>query len=1382
MGTEKQQTILAGKSIARLDQNTQVNPVMLQQLFERTANKMPNQIALICEGKEYSYRDLDQYANQIARHLSSSGAKAQDRIGILLNRSIETYAAIIAVLKLGATYIPLDTSYPIDRINYIIDDADITLLISTEPVIAQKAEINCAQVLLDREKTDIKALSADPPKVDLPDNPENEVCYIIYTSGSTGRPKGVQIEHRSIVNFLNVVADVYGFHPDDRVFQGMSIAFDFSFEEIWTAFNAGSTLVMVPVGECSLIGGDLANFLTDNKVTVLVTVPTLLSSIEEDIPGLRLINIGGEPVPQHLVELWAKPGRRILNTYGPTETTVTATWAEMEKGKPVTIGRPLPSYMVFIADEEGQQVPNGEIGEICIGGIGVARGYVKRPDLTAKCFIPDPDAEQGSDARYYRTGDLGRYTNEGEIEYHGRADLQVKLRGYRIELSEIESVLMKSENVQAAAAAVVSISDGINELVAYVIPKLGHDIDKTKLHSLLQEHLPHYMVPAYIEPIDEFPVLTSGKIDRKALPKPGLTRLGSNKPFVAPEGEMENKVSDIWRSVLRLDKISVTNDFFTDLGGHSLLAARVVSKLREHPEFVNLSMVDFYASPTIQKLSLLAVKSEATYEINETSTVELPKTTKIKSNITWKSASFQTLALYAFFALPGAMLLGWVYLSQSLARYNAFQYNIVTYYALVAFVMSLLYFPISILLPIAAKKLLIGRFIPGRYPLWGSYYLRCWLLTAIQSMTPLGVFAGTPIINWYSRMMGAKIGKNCHIGTGSISCHDLISIGDNTSIGAGSNLPGFTITSDYIEFNTIDIGSDCYVGANSFVSINTAMGDGAMLLEQSQLASGSEVPPGHVASGSPARSSKIEKEQLQSIPGTSGTYREPDGLMHIAGFVFSAFMFLPIVPSLASVPGILLLVSIYLNPVYSSNPLVWMGGLISASVLFISSLCLLITGFKRLILPSIKPGEYPLRSMFYLRKWTVDRLVGFSLALSNALYGTLYLTPFLRMLGAKIGVRGEISTVSNITPELLTIKDEAFVADMASIGAARVYHGMMMVAPITIGNRTFIGNAALAPVGADIPDGCLIGVQSTPPKGTIDPGSSWLGLPPIYLPRRQIIEGFEEEQTFKPPLSAYALRYVYEFFRATLPPAFAYGTLAATLLLTVKGYLALGPVLLLPLLPFMYLGVSLTATFIVAALKWIFIGRYKPRIEPLWSHFVRRTEFITALYENITVPMLLGPLLGTPFSWMVLRLFGAKIAKDALLLTTYMTEFDLVEVGEKCAINSGVSLQTHLFEDRVMKMSHVRVGPGSTVGQRSVVLYDSEMKAGSQLGNLSLLMKGEVLAEGSKWEGSPAQPVSKLQEKTALPQIASENTRYRETFPASISRVVVSRSINLKDE
>jgi len=299
----------------------------------------------------------------------------------------------------------------------------------------------------------------------------------------------------------------------------------------------------------------------------------------------------------------------------------------------------------------------------------------------------------------------------------------------------------------------------------------------------------------------------------------------------------------------------------------------------------------------------------------------------------------------------------------------------------------------------------------------------------------------------------------------------------------------------------------------------------------------------------------------------------------------------------------------------------------------------------------------------------------------------------------------------------------------------------LIVAPITIGVRTFIGNSALVPVGGNIPDGCLIGVQSTPPQAAIYPGSSWLGLPPMYLPRRQVVEGYTEEQTFKPRLGAYALRYGYEFFRITLPPAFAFGILWTLYFLSQASLATLGLGFSLPLLPLFYLAPALVAILAVAALKWLLIGRYRPRFEPLWSHFVRRTELITGLYENVTTPLLLGFLLGTPFVRPMLRLLGVKLGRNVLLMTTYMSEFDLTEVGDNSAINPGVSLQTHLFEDRVMKMSYVRVGPDCTIGERSVVLYDSEMKAGARLGNLSLLMKGETLAEGSDWEGSPAQPM-----------------------------------------
>lgn len=1323
----------------------QSKPLMLQVLFERTADARPQSIAVISSAKEYTYDELERYANRIAHHLRAGGVQAGDHVGILLKRSIETYATIIAVLKLGAAYVPLDTSFPKDRISYIAKDAGLSVLVSTESIEARRAVTCCRQVLLDIEKASIADQPEYRPDLKISGQPEREICYIIYTSGTTGRPKGVEIEHRSVVNLIEAATEVYGIRPDDRVFQGFTIAFDFSIEEIWTTFYAGATLVDGPADAGSRIGSDLARFLIENGVTVLGAVPTMLSMMDIDIPGLRLIKVGGEPCPQSLVDRWARPGRLFLNTYGPTETTITATCAQLKPGRPVTIGKPLPGYKVVIADETGRPVSKGEVSEIYIGGIGVARGYVNRPDLTAERFIPDPEAGQSPDARLYRTGDLGRYTESGDIEYHGRADLQIKLRGYRMELSEIESIILKSGDVQASAVALVTLPDGAEELVAYVAPRPGHSVDPSELHDILHRYLPPYMVPAYLELVDDLPLLASGKIDRKALPVPGLTRLSSNKPFIPPAGDIEDLIAEIWKSVLKLPQISATDDFFMDLGGHSLTAAYIVSKLREQPAFTRLAMADFYANPTVQKLAVQAANPD-----EHLSAADLPQDQAEAHwsgpKISWKFITGQSLALYAMLGVPGLMLVIWLSLSQSLSRGTGLLQYMLVDYVLIGTLLYLLYTPTSIVLAVAAKRLLIGKFKPGQHALWGSAYLRWWIVGRIQGLVPLFLFAGSPIMVWYCRLMGAKIGRNCYIGTRDVFSYDLITLGDGTSIGSGAHMLGYSAERGRIEYGQIDIGRDCFVGANSVLGINTKMGDGSILMEQSQLPPGTTLQTGWVASGSPALATPINQSHpLMPISKTEGF--EP-GLWLTAGFLASGLLFLPLLPLVAAIPGILL--EIRLNSTYGSNAWTWIFGLISAGAVFVVTLCLLIAVCKRLILSNVQPGVYPLQSGFFLRKWTVDKLVELSLMLNNAQYATLYIASFLRMLGAKVGARGELSTVSNITPELLTIKDEAFVADMASIGPARVWRGMLMVAPITVGVRTFIGNAALIPVGTSIPDGSLIGVQSTPPLTTIEPGSSWLGLPPIFLPHRQIIEGYSEGQTFRPRKGAYALRYFYEFFRTVMPPAFGFATIWAVYLASQASLADLGLKLSLPLLPIFYIVLALGATLAVTAFKWLLIGRYRPRFEPLWSHFVRRVEFVTGLYENVAVPQLLGFLTGTPLIRPMLRLFGARIGGRVLLLTTYMSEFDMVEIGDDCAINPQVSLQTHLFEDRVMKMSTIHIGPSCTVGERSVVLYDSEMKEGAHLGNLSLLMKGETLAKDSNWDGSPARPMCRAEDHGVL--------------------------------
>ncbi len=442
---------------------------------------------------------------------------------------------------------------------------------------------------------------------------------------------------------------------------------------------------------------------------------------------------------------------------------------------------------------------------------------------------------------------------------------------------------------------------------------------------------------------------------------------------------------------------------------------------------------------------------------------------------------------------------------------------------------------------------------------------------------------------------------------------------------------------------------------------------------------------------------------------------------------------LELLPLAAALPGLLFAFS------FADGDPAW--GLAAAPIAglsFVLTTCALIAAGKRLVLWRVRPGTYPSYSLFGLRKWLVDKLMMSSLSLTNTLYGTLYTLPWLRLLGAKVGPRAEVSTVSNIDPDLLVLGRESFVADLAVIGAARYHAGRIALGPTQLGCRCFVGNAALVPGDTHLADGTLLGVHSVPPAAPAAPGTAWLGSPAIFLPRRQNSGAFGEDVTYHPPRRLVAARLAVEFFRVVLPPTL----LSATVLLATMAACRLALVLpLLPLMavvPLLYLASALFVVGSVVAMKWLTVGRYRPRVEPQWSHFVWRTELITGVYEGAAVPALLHSLTGTPLLPLFLNLFGARIGRRVYLETTFLTEFDLVAVGDDAAIGGLTALQTHLFEDRVMKMSALTVGPACTVGPRAVVLYDSSMGAGAELDGLSLLMKGESLPPDSHWHGIPA--------------------------------------------
>jgi len=1316
----------------------------LAALFERQVAARPDQLAVVCGSDQVTYAELDQRANQMAGFLESRGVSAGDSVAFLLPRSIEVYPVLLGILKAGAAYVPLDPEYPADRVGFILSDCRARAMVTTRDLSIKAVGFQGTIVLLDDEREAIASATMQRPTSG--GGAPEDLCYVIYTSGTTGRPKGVQIEHRSACHLVRSEGLLFQVRPEDRVYQGFSIAFDASVEEVWLAFHAGATLV-VGTAEMVHAGPALARLLSEAGVTVLSCVPTLLAMMEGDIPSLRLLILGGEACPPDIVRRWWRPGRRVFNTYGPTEATVIATYAECHPAKGVTIGKPLDGYLVCVIDDRLQPVPAGTPGELCIGGIGLARGYVGRPELTREKFITL--ASNGAPAgRFYRTGDLVRVNHAGDLEFLGRIDTQVKIRGFRVELSEIEAVLMESPGVAAAAVALREDVRGISNLVGYVVPRPGAIPDPDALRTALRARLPAYMVPATIEPIAALPSLPSGKIDRQALPAPGSIPRPAARTVQPARTPNERQILAAWETLFAPVPVSVGDDFFLDLGGHSLLAARMVSALRQSPPFAQLSMLDIYRYPTIESLAE-EMDRRSRNSTPEPGTGGLGRPgaanpTRTDPALGTGPEGFHDIPFWRHFFCGSAQAVALLFVLtffalQWLTPYLTYTVLVEEEYSFLeatlgAFASLILFYPVMLIIPILLKWIIIGRYRPGAYPLWGTYYFRWWLVTTLEAAVPVGYLAGTSWMNLYLRLMGARIGRNVFIDTNSFAIYDLLAIGDDSSINVDSNLLGYRIENGQLRIGAITIGKRCFVGTRTALRENTEMEDDSALEDLSLLRCGARLPRGATWRGSPAEPVPLDPAAVRppALPRPGWCQSAGFGLLHGLGMLI-----FPVLVVAALFPGIVLM-----NELNDMDPYYWyllLAPLVGLS--FVVILALEIAAVKWLVVGRVKPGQHPLHSFYYLRKWFVGQTMDLSLDILGPLYASIYLAPWYRLLGARLGKGAEISTASFISPDLLSIGDESFIADSVSLGAPRVRDGMITLGLNQIGRRSFIGNSAMLPPGAVIGDRVLIGCLSAPPANALDAqreDSTWLGSPAIFLPQRQTTATFSDETTFHPSRKLRVQRATIEFVRV-ITPSTCFIILISLLFSTVLlVHDSLDLVQTLLVFPFLYLGCAVVATVVTIAMKWLLIWRYQPCEKPLWSTFVWRNELLNALHEHLAEPFLVGALSGTPFVCWYFRLLGARIGRRVYMETTDFSEFDLARIGDEAELNADCTVQTHLFEDRVMKMSTVDIGPRCNVGAGSLVLYDTRMEAGSQIDDLSLLMKGEVLPAGTAWQGVPA--------------------------------------------
>jgi non-ribosomal peptide synthetase-like protein len=1311
----------------------------LHHSFEAQTDKFPSAPAIDEGGEILTYGEVEAKSNQVAHYLRRRGVVRGARVGLLIPRSPQLYIAILGILKAGGAYIPLDPEYPADRIEYILSDCGVRAILTTADLAQAKAISVPEIVYVDKEADEISLESTVRLDSQLVGTTSRDLSYVIYTSGSTGRPKGVEIEHRSSTNYIRVVNEsVYHIESQDRVYQGFSIAFDASVEEVWCTFAAGATLIVGSI-EKTRSGADLALYLAEQQVTVLSCVPTLLSMMEVEVPTIRLLILGGEQCPQELVSRWCNSSRRVLNTYGPTEATVVSTYQECHPDRVITIGKALPTYYVYILDENLQLCPESVEGEIYIGGICLARGYVNRPDLTDEKFISlgDDKAEEIIPDRLYKTGDLGSWTADKEILFLGRIDGQVKLRGFRIELSEIESVIMQCAGVSGAVVAIKKVTQ-IDRLIAYIVAKQdSEELDLGAIWETMRSRLPVYMVPTSLEVLTSLPTLPSGKVDRKSLPEPQNigANFQTNNTGRKSTNQTEAKIAAVWSEILGISDISIDANFFQELGGHSLLAAMTVSKLRSSPEFQDLAVLDLYQHPTIAELSDKLTQRRQNLAEGETpkEQIETPiAKPRVIGNL-W--AVFGIYVMYFIQSLP---IVFPFYIFDLLIDGNWNKYIALA----ISGITLLSIYPILLLFSIIIKWSIVGKYKSGSYPLWGSYYWRCWLVRQVHVSVPLAPISGSPLLNIYYRLLGAKIGRDVYLGDIEIIAADSIFIDSNTSINDGASLVGYEIVNGRLEIGSIKIGRDCFVGGNTMLGLNTQLEDRSRIGDLAYLKNNATIPTGEEWIGSPARldpnfkQHQNLKDELSPIPKCS--------ILLKLGYAVGAIS-LWFVPFIAAIPGFLLWQEL-LKELEIYELIVPAAILGSAS--FVGVFCLQILLYKWILVGKIEPGKYPVYSSFGLRKWWVDRLMEMSLDMMPTLYSTLYLIPWLRMLGAKIGARTEISTATNITPDLLTIGSESFIADTVSLGANKVDRGWMELAPTKVGSQTFVGNGAVVPANSIIADNCLIGCFSIPPVSDtpMQTDTAWLGSPAIYIPHREVVNIYDKAQTYKPPKYLYLVRLAIEFLRVTIPGSIHFINLFALEVglmriveLDHEDYINWRWIFLF--FPFFYFLFHFIFILLIIALKWLVVGRYRSGTIPLWNNFIWRTEFITGLYESIIVPGLLVLILGTPFAPVLLRLLGAKIGKNVYIETTDFTEFDLISIEDNVILDRDCTLQTHLFEDRVMKLGKLHLHSRAQVGAWSLILYDTILAADTFIEPMSLVMKGEQVPPATTWQGIPVSRV-----------------------------------------
>ncbi|MBE7384657.1 MAG: amino acid adenylation domain-containing protein [Leptolyngbya sp. SIO1E4] len=589
--------------------------ICIHQLFEAQVEKTPDAVAIVFEEQQLTYRELNQRANQLAHYLSKLAVKPETLVGICMERSLEVMIVVLGILKAGGAYVPLDPAYPQERLAFMLTDSQISVLLTTKQLSKHLPKHQAYVVELD---TNWEFIFQGSEENFVAESKSESLAYVIYTSGSTGKPKGVLVAHQGLCNLAKEQIQLFNVQPGSRILQFASLSFDASIWEVVMALGSGATLCL-GTSTSLLPGQALMELLRDQEITHVTLPPTALAVLPtKELPALCTIIVAGEVCSTELIAEWSK-NRRFFNAYGPTESTVCATVYEcIDASQKPLIGRPIANTQIYILDCEGLPTPIGVPGELHIGGKGLARGYLNRPELTAQKFVANPFSNEPGNC-LYKTGDLCCYLPDGNVKFLGRIDHQVKVRGFRIELEEIEAALLQYPEINEALVIVREDHPDDKRIVAYLVCNQEQIPTVNQLQNFLKKKLPNYMIPSAFVVLDTIPLTPNGKVDRGILPPPE-SRPQLEEAYVMPQTEVEKFIATVWKEMLQIEKVGINDNFFS-IGGNSLLLIKIQAKLNEVFR-KELLIIEFFKYPTIKELAQY-ITNKSDFEKTESASSEL---------------------------------------------------------------------------------------------------------------------------------------------------------------------------------------------------------------------------------------------------------------------------------------------------------------------------------------------------------------------------------------------------------------------------------------------------------------------------------------------------------------------------------------------------------------------------------------------------------------------------------------------------------------------------------------------------------------------------------------------------------------------------------------